>query len=89
MTPCATCGRPARKETCRRCRAAADRAERRAELDAVPMPTYNTVRVGDEAAEAAARVAELREAEGDVERLSAAATESLRRHLDRRGTSPL
>lgn len=91
--PCAKCGKRALNETCRDCRqavrAATARAARRAELDRLPIPMHMPTRTPDEDAEAAARVTELREAAGELRRLSAAATESLRRHLDRRGASPL
>lgn len=75
MNTCADCGGRC-AERCRLCRRAADRAE----LAALPIPQHNPNRTDEERAEAAARVAELREA-GDVRRLSEAA----RRFLDRRG----
>lgn len=85
MNTCADCGDSCRGEFCSRCRRrrwhAARHAEKRAALKALPIPQHQPQRTDEEQAAAAARVAELREAKGDVRRLAEAA----RRFLARRG----
>lgn len=81
MNACTDCGNSTLRQRCVACR----RAAKREELRRLPMPEYHPPqRTVEEQAEAEARVAELREAEGDLDRLAEAATESLRRHLGRR-----
>lgn len=89
ISPCTTCGRNCRGDTCGRCRQnereAAEAAERRAELDRIPIPQGHRPRTEAEEAAAAERVAELKTAGGDPAVLSEAAAEARRRHLQRRG----